>query len=135
MSRERNIFPLRMDSETTEMAKVLYKQDNCSSQNEFIEKAVNFYISYITTNNHTSFLNPMLHEAVKASLKENENRMANNLFRLSVELSMMMNILASGLELTDEQLRNLRSRCTREIKKSKGKISLEDAIEYQRSDD
>ena len=40
-------------------------------------------------------------------LKETENRNANNLFRLSVEMSMMMNILAVGLEISDDELRSL----------------------------
>lgn len=135
MSKERNIFPLRMSSDTSEMVRALYKHDNCSSQNEFIEKAVEFYVSYLTTNNHTSFLNPMLLSAVKASLKDNENRMASHLFNLSVEMSMMMNILAAGLEVTDEQLYKLRGRCIREVRASKGKISFEDALAFQRSDD
>ena len=129
MSKERNIFPLRMDSDTTEMVKILYKQDDCTSQNEFIEKAVLFYISYITTNEHTSFLNPMLHSAIKASLKENENRMANNLFRLSVEMSMMMNILAEGLEISEESLKALRNNCTKHIKATKGRVQFEDVLE------
>ncbi len=128
MSKERNIFPLRMDSDTTEMVKILYKQDNCNSQNEFIEKAVNFYISYLTTNEPTSFLNPMLHSAIKASLKENENRMSNNLFRLTVEMAMMMNILAQGLEVSDESLRALRNNCVKQIKATKGRINIDEIV-------
>lgn len=45
---------------------------------------------------------------------------------------MMMNILAAGMELTDEDLRELRGRCVREVKETRGRISFEDAWEYQK---
>lgn len=47
-------------------------------------------------------------------------------------LDMMMNILAAGMELTDEDLRELRGRCVREVKETRGRISFEDAWEYQK---
>ena len=45
---------------------------------------------------------------------------------------MMMNILAAGMELTDEDLRELRPRCVREVKETRGRISFEDAADYQK---
>lgn len=45
---------------------------------------------------------------------------------------MMMNILAAGMELTDEDLRELRGRCVREVKETRGRISFEDAVDYQK---
>lgn len=46
--------------------------------------------------------------------------------------AMMMNILAAGMELTDEDLRELRGRCVREVKETRGRISFEDAVDYQK---
>lgn len=129
MAKDRSIYPLRLDEEVSDLVKAMYKADNCNSQNEFIEKAIKFYISYLSTENNTSFLNPMLYNAIKSSFKENENRVANNLFRLSVEMSMMMNILASGLEVDSEDLKVLRNRCISEVKNTKGKIKIDNIIE------
>ncbi len=129
MAKDRSIYPLRLDEEVSDLVKAMYKADNCNSQNEFIEKAIKFYISYLSTENNTSFLNPMLYNAIKSSFKENENRVANNLFRLSVEMSMMMNILASGLEVDSDDLRTLRNRCISEVKNTKGKIKIDNIIE------
>ena len=61
-------------------------------------------------------------------MKETENRQSANLFRLSVEMSMMMNILAAGLEIGDEDLRQLRGRCVAAVKRTKGKISMDETI-------
>ena len=102
---------------------------------EFIEMAVDFFIGYLSTQDATTFLSKSLLGAIDGTIKQTENRHSNNIFRLSVELSMMMNLIAVGMEVEDEQVQKLRGRCIREIKNNKGKITVEDAIEYQRSDD
>lgn len=43
---------------------------------------------------------------------------------------MMMNILAAGLEISDEDLQKLRGRCVAEVKRNKGRINMEDAVKY-----
>ena len=39
------------------------------------------------------------------------------LFKPAVEQGMVMNVLAAGMEIPDEQLRTLRSRCVQDVKK------------------
>ena len=102
---------------------------------EFIEMAVDFFIGYLSTQDATTFLSKALVGAIDGTIKQTENRHSNNIFRLSVEMSMLMNLMAAGMEIEDEQVKKLRNRCIREIKKTNGKIALEDAIEYQRGDD
>ena len=117
----------KMDSLIT-----LHKMRN---HTEFVELAVDFFIGYLSTQDATTFLSKSLLGAIDGTIKQTENRHSNNIFRLSVELSMMMNLIAASMELEDYQVQNLRNRCIREIKNTNGKIALEDAIEYQRSDD
>lgn len=57
--------------------------------------------------------------------------MANNLFRLSVEIGIMIHLLATTLEVTDDELYRLRGRCVSEVKKTQGGISLDAAVEFQ----
>lgn len=104
---------------------------DCKNRSDFIEKAIDFYVGYLTSQNATTYLSKILLEAIAGTLKENENRQSANLFRLSVEMSMMMNILAAGLEISDEDMRMLRGRCVNEVKRNKGRINMEDAIKYQ----
>ena len=105
--------------------------DNTKSRSEFIENALQFYMGYLTSENTAEYLPKVLVSAMQGMLRETENRNSSNIFRLSVEMSMMMNILAAGLEISDEDLRKLRGRCVNEVKKTKGKISMEDAVKYQ----
>lgn len=109
--------------------------DNTKNRSEFIEKALQFYMGYLTSENTVEYLPKVLISAMQGILRETENRNSGNLFRLSVEMSMMMNILAAGLEISDEDLRKLRGRCVNEVKKTKGKISIEDAVKFQQGID
>ncbi|MDD2270589.1 MAG: hypothetical protein PHG60_03360 [Candidatus Dojkabacteria bacterium] len=117
--------------ETIEKMDSLLERDNCKSRSEFIDKALNFYMGYIVSEDTTGYLSKILISAIQGVMKETENRNASNLFRLSVEMSMMMNILAAGLEIRDEELRSLRGRCVQQVKKTRGKISMEEAIKFQ----
>lgn len=49
MFENKKKFPLWAYPDTLEKVEELYREDNCRSQSEFIEKAVNFYIGYLTS--------------------------------------------------------------------------------------
>ncbi len=117
--------------ETIEQMDSMLETDNAKSRSEFIEKALQFYMGYLASENTTGYLSKVLVSAIQGTLRETENRNSSNLFRLSVEMAMMMNILAAGLEISDDDLRKLRGRCINEVKKTRGKISMEDAVKFQ----
>lgn len=109
--------------------------NDMKNHTEFIAKAVDFYIGYLGTKEGTAFLSQTLLGAIQGTLQKTENRVANNLFRLSVEISMMMHLLAATLDITDEELHRLRGRCVAEVKRTRGKIRLDDAVDFQNSPD
>ena len=109
----------------------LCEPNNIKNKSEFIYHAVDFYIGYLASQDSTTYLSKILLNAIDGTLKMTENRQSANLFRLSVEMSMMMNILAAGLEINDEELRSLRGRCVQQVRKTRGKISMEEAIKFQ----
>ena len=49
MFENKKKFPLWAYPDTLEKVEEHYREDNCRSQSEFIEKAVNFYIGYLTS--------------------------------------------------------------------------------------
>lgn len=77
----------------------------------------------------------MLVSAIRATVQNSENHICRLLFKLAVEMDMMMNLLAAGMEIPEEQLRQLRGRCVQEVKKTHGVISLDDAVRYQNGGD
>jgi len=122
--------------EMIENMETLMQANNMKNHTEFVAQAVDFYIGFLNCQSSTTYLSKNLLNAIKGTLQVTENRMASNLFRLTVEMSMMMHLLATTLDITDEELRRLRGRCVEDVKRTKGKIKLDDAVEFQsRPDD
>ena len=132
MPREKIKFALRMSPETQQLVKDLCPKDNCKTQNEFIEKAIHFYAGYLATEDAADFLPSLYSTVLRGLIHDSENRTCRLLFKLAVELDMMMNVLAAGMEIPQEDLERLRGRCVREVKSTNGSVSLKDAVEYQK---
>ena len=90
------------------------------------------YAGYVSGQEATAYLPPALVAAMRGTVQDSENRIARLLFKLAVEVNMMMNVLAAGMEISDEDLKMLRARSIREVKQTNGRISFKDAIDYQR---
>lgn len=117
--------------ETMERLDGWLTQDNCKSRSEFMEKALGFYMGYLASEDASIYLSKALLGSIQGTLQNTENRVAGNLFRLSVEISMMMHLLAANLDINDNELHRLRGRCVAEVKKTKGKIKLDAAVAFQ----
>ena len=135
MAEENNKkFPLWMYPETQRQVKEWYKKDNCGSQSEFIEKAIQFYCGYISAENSMKFLPTAITSAMAGVVENSENRIARLLFKLAVEMSMMMNIIASNAEIDETLLQRLRGKCVNDVKKSVGAVTFEDVVRFQKGE-
>ena len=105
---------------------------NCKSRSDFLERAAQFYVGYITEQDACSYLPPALASAIRGTIQDTENRIARLLFKNAVELDMVMNILAAGMEIDEEKLHELRARCIQNVRKTGGTVTFEDAVKYQR---
>lgn len=45
---------------------------------------------------------------------------------------MMMNVLAYGMEISEDTLRDLRGHCVQNVKKTNGSITLDNAVWFQK---
>lgn len=131
MIQEKTTITLRLSPEIKQLIRKHYKQDNCKSQNEFIEKAIRFYAEYIIAKESSEFLTNTLSAMIRGTMDDSEHRTARLLFKLAVEVSMMMHVLASGLEISSEELSRLRGRCVNEVKRTGGQITFDDAVKFQ----
>lgn len=107
--------------------KAMY-QANCKSRSEFLEKAAQMYAGYISADNAMEYLPAALVSAFRATIQLSEDRVSRLLFKLAVEMSMMMNVLAIGLEIDDTQMDRLRGQCIQAVKRSNGGISFKDVV-------
>ena len=134
MSFENKVkFALWAYPETLKNVEVHYKNDNCRSQSEFIEKAIKFYIGYLSEEDNINYLSPMITETVKAQIKGTEQRLSRLLFKVAVELGKLSHMTAAVNEVDDDTLNSLHAMCVNEVRKINGIIDYEDPAEYQNS--
>ena len=125
-------IPVWLYPSTLEVMDRAMKIANCKSRSEYLEKAALFYAGYVSGQDATAYLPPALASVLRGTVQDTENRICRLLFKLAVEQDMVMNVLAAGMEIPDEQLKALRGRCVQNVKKTSGSISLDDAVRYQR---
>ena len=108
-----------------------YTKDNCTTKNEYIEKAIRFYTGYLNTQNAAGYLPRVLADVLEGKLGALGTRIGKLLFKLVVEQDMSSNITAAVNQIPLDDLERLRARCIRDAKKTNGVINLEDAVRYQ----
>ena len=96
-----------------------------SSRNEFIVEAVKFYLGYLSAEQDATYLVRSIDASIGSAVKSMEDRTAKLIFKLAVEMSMMMNILAANLEIDDDVIKQLRGKCIRDISKNIVNVSAE----------
>ena len=128
---EKRKFALWISKDTIDRAKKSYKDDNCSSASEFIEKAILFYLGYLSSQENQDYLASIIPSTVKGIVDESANRMGRLLFKIAVELAVSENILAAGCEVNQTELTRLRGQCIQEIRKTNGLLSFDTALKWQ----
>ena len=127
-------FQMRISPDTDEKIKASLPLTNHRSKNEFVEEALRFYCGYLSANNALEILPPIFATAIKGTIQDTENRIARLLFKQAVELDMVMNVVAAGINVDDEAPKSLRARCVQEVKKTGGAITFDAAVNYQRGE-
>ena len=97
------------------------------SMNEFIEHAVIRYIDQILMSKSTT-LPKAISSAIDGRLGMLEDRLSALQFNNSVELDMLVQIIAHAYKFNDTVLRKLRSDSVRNVKQTSGRVSLANAV-------
>lgn len=125
-------FQLWIRPSTLELADTLYEKDNCDSRSEFIEKAILFYAGYISAENNKTYLPNIVTSTLKGIVAESDHRQNRMLFKLAVELAVMMNVVAANNNIDPVSLERLRGECVKEVKRLNGSFSFDDAVNWQK---
>jgi len=131
MAEEKVRFQMRISPDTDRKIQAAMPLSNCRSKNEFVEKALQFYCGYQATKDCNEFLPPIYLHALRGTIQNTEQHICHLLFKLAVEMDMMMNVRAAGMEIPEDKLRSLRGRCVQNVKKTSGSISLDSAVDFQ----
>lgn len=114
-----------------DMVESHYHADNCSTKNEYIEKAVRFYTGYLDAKGADEYLPRILSDVLNSKLDALGSRIGRLLFKLAVEQDLTANILAAMAEINLDAVEHARGQCVQQVKKVNGEIKLEDTLRAQ----
>lgn len=110
-----------------------YQADNCSTKIEKAIMSTRFYTGYLNAQSASDYLPRLLSQMLEAKLDGLGDRIGRLLFKLTVEESMMMHIIASDTDVDMPTLDRLRGRCVMDAKRTNGQVSFNEILKFQKS--
>ena len=120
---DRTKMTIRLRPDVLRRVEQWYKTQN-RSKNEFIEDAINYYADALATRDST-LLPRAISSAIDGRLGQFENRLASLSYKMAVELDMIGGILADALKVSEDDMRRRRAESVQNVKRTNGRISLE----------
>ena len=127
MSRKEKV-PLYLTPEKKARLERRYQEDGSRSITAFIENAIDLYLDYLSANDAGLFLPASVKHYLDSRLDQMEDRLASLAFKQAVELDMMAGILADAYQFNEEDLRRRRAESVRNVKRTNGRITLEQRV-------
>ena len=127
MSKKEKV-PLYLSPEKTALLERRYQEDGSRSITAFIERAVDFYLDYLSANSAGLFLPTSIKSYLDGRMGQMEERLSSIAFRQAVEQDMVAGILADAYQFSGEDLRRRRAESVQNVRKTNGRISLEQRV-------
>ncbi len=98
------------------------------SRNAFLRDAVDFYCSWLEKEQSERFLTPALESVISAKIRDSEERINRNLFKIAVDLAILSKIILNedGGGYDEDVLAELRRDSIREVSETNGTIRMEE---------
>ena len=133
MANKKIKFPLWLMPDTKATVECLYRQDGCSSQSEFMEKAILFYCGYLQSEYAGDFLPKILGETLEAILSMFGDRIGKLLLKQAVEQNVCNHILASDTDIDAARYMKMHTLSMEQVKGTNGKISFVDVLQQEKA--
>ena len=121
-------FALYLTPEMKALLERRYQEDGSRSLTAFIERAVDFYLDYLSANDAGLFLPTSIKSYLNVRMGTMEDRLAVLSFKQAVELDMLSGIIADSIQLSEEELRRRRAESVKNVKRTNGRISFEKRV-------
>mgnify|MGYP007005906493 CR=1 FL=1 len=133
MANKKIKFPLWLMPDTKATVECLYRQDGCSSQSEFMEKAILFYCGYLQSEYAGDFLPKILGETLEAILSMFGDRIGKLLLKQAVEQNVCNHILASDTDIDAARYMKMHTLSMDQVRGTNGKISFVDVLQQEKA--
>ena len=133
-TEERSRHTVWMEDTVWQRVQEHYKSDGCSTQNEFIAKAILFYCGYLQSEYAGDFLPKILGETLEAILSMFGDRIGKLLLKQAVEQNVCNHILASDTDIDAQTYQQMRGMSYQEVLRTNGhtNVFLKRLIIYRR---
>ena len=121
-------FALYLTPEKKARLERRYQEDGSRSITGFIERAIDFYLDYLSANNAGLFLPTSIQSYLDGRVGQTENKMASLAYKQAVEMDMAMSILLQSLNVSEEVLRQERAKSIAAVKRTNGRLRLEQKL-------
>ena len=118
---------LYLDRGLVKRADKFAKEQGFSSRNELFTHAVESLMADNALQDN-DILGDKLAAAVLKLSEDNAKAISKGLFRYAVQLEMVMRMLAELSEYTPEQIEEMRREAINNVRRTRGKVSLEDIL-------
>ena len=123
---ERARFLVSTDPYIRDMVEENYKNDNCSTRSEYVSKAIEYYTGQLATEKNDQFISTKVASLLRSIVRESDHRTEKIIFKLAVEIAMMMRLIARSQRVSKEDLAWLRHDCINDIKATNGTLKFDD---------
>ena len=121
-------FALYLTPEKKAVLERRYREGGSRSLTAFIERAIDFYLDYLSANDAGLFLPTSIKSSVDGRLGQMEDRMSSLLYKQAVEQDMVAGILADAYQFSEEDLRRRRAESVKNVKRTNGRIALDQRV-------
>ena len=125
-SENKQRVSLYLDKKTIQVVDTFIKKKGLHSRNEFFERAVENLIADEAIKTGGDVMSEKLAKAVENVFEDNAKAISKGLFRYAVQLEMLMRVIAKTNHFTDDELEDMRREAINNVRRTRGKIKLED---------
>lgn len=115
-----------LDKKTVQVVDSFIKKNGLHSRNEFFEKAAENVIADEAIKAGGDVMSEKLAKAVENVSEDNAKAISKGLFRYAVQFEMLMRVIAKTNHFTDDELEDMRWEAINNVRRTRGKIKLDD---------
>jgi flavorubredoxin len=104
------------------------------SRNDVIEKAIDFYFGYITSQLSQDYLCGVFGSKMEGLVNNLATRISKGNFRTAVESDILTRMLATVVQMSKSEYDRLRVKAIQNVKKTNGSINILEAVEESEND-
>lgn len=119
-----------MDKDIVEKADKALKVCGCSSRNELVAKAIEYYISEKEIEGASQYLVTRISKSIAQANDVTLKQVTTGLYRYAIYLDMMIQMLGQAMDYDEADIRKMRSEAYKHLKSVKGKVTFESIMNH-----